>query len=79
MSQIVSRNELHTTMSAAKPQCPKCQSAMVQGFIVDFNLVGRMVGKLCRGCGEVHLDRDEGAYRKDYSCGHLPLFWLRIS
>jgi len=66
-------------MSAAKTHCPKCNSAMVQGFIVDFNLAGRMVISWVEGgTREVHLDRDESAYRKDHSCGHLPLFGLRI-
>ncbi len=39
-------------MIAATPQCPKCKSAMVQGFIVDFNLAGRMVSSWVEGAPE---------------------------
>jgi hypothetical protein len=36
-------------MSAVKTRCPKCSSEMVQGFIVDFNLSGRMVSNWVEG------------------------------
>jgi Domain of unknown function (DUF6487) len=39
-------------MSTAKTLCPKCNSEMVQGFIVDFNLAGRMVSSWVEGAPE---------------------------
>ena len=39
-------------MSAAKTRCPKCNSEMAQGFIVDFNLAGRVVSSWVEGAPE---------------------------
>ena len=36
-------------MTPASTRCPKCKSEMVQGFIVDFNLAGRLVSNWVEG------------------------------
>ena len=39
-------------MSAATNRCYKCSGEMVQGFIVDFNLTGRIVSSWVEGAPE---------------------------
>ena len=66
-------------MSAEPTRCAKCNGAMVQGFIFEFDGAQRKVSSWVEGgAGKVLLAKHEGPEGKDRPDRNLPVLGLRL-